>query len=45
MFYLGIRESVQDQKDKDQIEKVIREEMNHFFLLNKQLTEAEKQLN
>lgn len=45
MFYLGIRESIKDQKDKDQIEKIIKEEMNHFFSLNMHLTDIEGKLN
>ncbi|MCX6647197.1 MAG: hypothetical protein NTY09_12695 [bacterium] len=45
MFYLGIKESVQDQSDKDNMEKVIREEMHHYLSLNMHLSELEGKIN
>lgn len=45
MFYLGIKESVQDPGDKENMEKVIREEMHHYLSLNMHLSELQGKIN
>jgi rubrerythrin len=45
MFYLGIKSSIQDQSDKDNIEKIIREEMHHYLSLTMHLSELEGKIN
>lgn len=41
VFYLGIKDIVSDTGSKDKVEAVIREEMGHIALLNKQLAELD----
>ena len=38
VFYLGLRDLVLAKEGKDKIDAIIREEMGHISLLNKQLT-------
>ena len=38
VFYLGLRDLVPAKEGKDKIDAIIREEMGHISLLNKQLT-------
>lgn len=39
VFYLGLRDMVPARKGKDKVDAVIREEMGHISILNKQMAE------
>lgn len=41
IFYLGIKDMVSDREGKAEVESVIREEMGHIAILNKQLAELD----
>lgn len=42
VFYLGIKEMVPDEKGKQRIDKIIKEEMGHIRLLSKELVNLNK---
>ena len=41
IFYLGMREMVPDRRDKDRVDAIIKEEMQHVVVLDTQLGEME----
>lgn len=45
MFYLGIKGSIQEKDDKNNIENIIREEMHHYLSLNTHLSDLEGKIN
>lgn len=44
VFYLGFKEAVPAQKDRDQIDKILREEMKHIAVLSTRLKAARSEL-
>ncbi len=42
VFYLGMKEMVQDDSGKEKIEKIIKEEMGHIRILSEKLVEIKK---
>jgi len=42
VFYLGIKEAMKDQSNKERVEAIIREEMGHVATLSRELTRIVK---
>ena len=42
VFYLGLRDMVPAREGKDKVDAVIREEMGHISILNKQMADLTK---
>jgi len=43
VFYLGMKEMVPEKFGKDELDKIIREEMNHIRILSKELVDLKNQ--
>jgi rubrerythrin len=45
VFYLGMKETLSDESHKSTIDRIIREEMNHYAAFSKRLAICEGELN
>jgi rubrerythrin len=43
VFYLGLKEMISDRKGRDRIDQIIKEEMQHIALLNKEMATLRRQ--